>query len=446
MRLHAYSFLWVVLITTDALSQGLTQSADGKSTIPIKGSAVGLDISKTEASFGYNNLDQSIKTKKVRGLYGVELKAKNEEGFGNLFSNGDLVPSGSLTGFAGITFSNAFNSTEVAEEAKRRQLNTALTNYRHDFRIKLQIDFTTHINSICIKFISDPIHRVQTITNLTNILAQLSDLNREIFYDKIKSLTDVDPDIEAAYLNLISYAKEEKEEFLRVGQDMQGDLENLHNLYTKSSYQRFTIFGFGGITAINFKHFIGIDSANLSKSFDNIDDRGGNFGLGINYQWRNLWFGLTYSYVSTNNFSVLKKKDYTLRTTSTVNSQALIEETKITGYSGKYGTLELNNLNFDLVIRLRLDKSFKSTLLINPYIRASIFSRDTNLLPGTTNVGSGFYFLKGKFLGGLYVELPDIDNNLEKAKPTDEQNLRPASKRLTFGIVTKISLASLFGW
>ncbi len=124
----------------------------------------------------------------------------------------------------------------------------------------------------------------------------------------------------------------------------------------------------------------------------------------------------------------------------------LLDEKKITGYSGKYGAVEVNNFNADIVFRLKLDDEDRSHLLINPYMRATLFSRDTSLMVNKTNLGAGFYFMQGKFLGGFYVELPDVNNNAEKMKPTDEQNLRQPLQRLSFGIVTKINLKTIMGW
>lgn len=97
-------------------------------------------------------------------------------------------------------------------------------------------------------------------------------------------------------------------------------------------------------------------------------------------------------------------------------------------------------------------KEFKladtSRLITNLYFRGNLASRDTAYLKNISSFGVGFYFLgkKSKFLGGLYVELPDIKNNIEKAKPESERNIRKPFKKLTFGITTRFSLGSIFGW
>ena len=79
-----------------------------------------------------------------------------------------------------------------------------------------------------------------------------------------------------------------------------------------------------------------------------------------------------------------------------------------------------------------------------PYLQSNLFSRNKLILPNTTNIGCGFYFFKntGKFLGGFYTELADVKNSFEKMKPEEEQNLRTPLKRLSFGIVAKMTIGS----
>ena len=107
----------------------------------------------------------------------------------------------------------------------------------------------------------------------------------------------------------------------------------------------------------------------------------------------------------------------------------------------------MNELNVDLIIDFKL-KGDTSRILVNPYLRASLFSRDTAYIKNYTNLGLGLYFLgrKRKFIGGLYVELPDINNNAEKAKPEDEIHIQPPFKKLSFGIVTKFNISSFFNF
>jgi len=162
-------------------------------------------------------------------------------------------------------------------------------------------------------------------------------------------------------------------------------------------------------------------------------------------QVADYWLGVTYSYINGDNFPSLRSKDYTLRTTNTAGNQTLIDEQKITAYPGKYSRVETNQLNIDWVAGYRLADT--SRLLVNLYLRRSLASRDTGLLKNYTNIGAGFYFVNKKrnFLGGLYVELPDVNNNFEKGKPVDDLNIKSPFQKLLFGIVAKFSLSSVLG-
>ena len=83
-------------------------------------------------------------------------------------------------------------------------------------------------------------------------------------------------------------------------------------------------------------------------------------------------------------------------------------------------------------------------MLLNPYLHSKIGSSNKDLIPNTTDIGIGLYVFnsKSKILGGFYIELPDISNNIEKNKTITDQNIRPALQKLSFGIVTRFNLQS----
>ena len=215
-----------------------------------------------------------------------------------------------------------------------------------------------------------------------------------------------------------------------------------------TNYYRITVFAFGNINASAFKHFEKLDTSDFAKSFRDVNFMGGSFGLGVNAEWKIFRIGITYSYELTNNFPTLKSTDYVVTSVFSNQNQKLSSEDKLTAYSGEYGEVEINELNLDLIINVALNKERSNYVLINPYLHGTLFSRNTALLPNITSVGTGFYFFRkdSKFLGGLYVELPDVNNTMEKRKPVEKQNLRPANKRLTFGLSAKMSLSAIRFW
>ena len=210
----------------------------------------------------------------------------------------------------------------------------------------------------------------------------------------------------------------------------------IHN----QKYTQFYPFIMGGVNADEFKLYKGLNSVTLKESFKKESFRGGEFGVGFNFNSGIFMLGTTYKYKETNNFSKLTKKEYTLRNVDTLSTQSLISEEKITAYSGDYTERIVNQLDIDLVFNVKLDSN---SLLINPYLKNEI-TRNKDLIPSTYDVGIGFYFFKpdNKFFAGLYIELNDVENRVEKSKPLDEQSIRTPLKRLNFGITTKFSLDS----
>jgi hypothetical protein len=436
--------LVMTLITKTGSSQGVTQSAEGTSTVVLEGSAISLDPGKTDLTFGWNNLNNTIVTKNSGLLIGTNIKVKNAEGIGNLFSKGELVPQGSGTFYIGGYCSNALNKMDDAYKSERKELL--------DIAVKLFKDsLDSEINDIALGFINDLTKRNAAVDAVKKEYKNTSD-DEKLFFAIRFSPNDLDTETRLFRTKLkermIELKKNVEIPYRKVSKERSLQLAKIN--LSRKGYYKFTYYIFGGIDALDFKRFKGIDSSNLQNSFEDVYFRGGHFGVGVNIEYWRFRIGLTYSYVSTHNFSSLTATEYTLQTSTTISGQTLQSKDVVTAYSGgKYdGDLEKNDFNLDIIYSCKLDKKGENHILINPYIRASLFSRDTSLLIDKTNVGVGGYFFKdsGKFLGGLYIELPDVNNNIEKKKPVDKQNLRPPLKRLSFGINVKFSLKAIFGW
>ncbi|MET0637351.1 MAG: hypothetical protein ABWZ25_15075 [Chitinophagaceae bacterium] len=448
------NFLVICLtcITTAVSGQFMTQSADGKGSIPLplsKDAALSVDIGKTDVVLGLNNYQRVYDSLKPVGFYGVNLSGKNREGLADLFSSGDIVPEGNLLLIGGFSVTN---NTKISN---RYQEYLAIANAIGDSLNQLLL---TPCNDSIFPLIdnrsiliSNPAKR--SATNLA-LKEKIKDQTLTNALPLIDSFGTGDPDLKTFMDSVRTDARLVETRFNNRYSEMrtrQLNAFNLANATAKKTFWpwRLTLFGMGGIQAREFKRFLGVSPTNLSDSFQDTIFRGGNAGLGLNLQVRDYWLGVTYSYVKTDNFSTLSSKKYTLHRSDTVGSQILIQDKELTAFPGKYSRVEVNELNIDLVIDLRLNKKSDSArLLLNPYLRATLFSRDTSFLRNSTDLGMGFYFLgkKRKFIGGFYVELSDVNNNQEKAKPADEMNIRPPFRKLSFGIVTKFNLTSIFNF
>ncbi len=444
-------FLILILISSgySSYSQYLTQSAEGKSSIPLplNGLGVSIDIGKSEVALGLNNYSRVLKDS-AKFLLGLNLSAKNTEGLANLFSSGDIVPQGDFLGFAGFSVSN---NNQLLSNYKnsdfyrfRMKTEEAQANLFKDLKQKTVQAITEA--SLFIKKSAERRKTVKEMTDKVNSILEIISLRLYIKeYKKDDSLLKrFKEDLEKRFLKADMYYTDEfnktrTEETSPTAPDFKGFMRTQFPV-------RLTTFLQGGINARGFTRFLKLSTPDFSKSFQDTLYRGGIFGIGFNLQVRNYWLGITYSYLKGDNFANLKSKTYTLRTTDTAANQTLLREKQITAYSGKYSRVVTNQLNIDLVGEFNLSDTSK--LLANLYLRGSLHSRDTSYLKNYTNIGAGLYFInkKGKFLGGLYVELPDINNNFEKAKPEEEINIRPPLRKLSIGIVTKFNLSSIFGW
>lgn len=444
MRKYQLIILACLLASQSLLAQGLTQNAEGQSSILFKGNSLSFDIGKTEIAFGMNNLDQipSTKTKKANNYFikGLSIKAGSEEGIGNLFSNGDLVPNSSLRVFAGLSFSNLVdeNHNNRLDEIKKEK-----EKYQSKFEMNL-IDTLLAIVEDETVIVIDSNIKKRVITELNEHI-KIRIKSTKDFRTFLSKYVTNDATTALALREIIKRVKELEKEYETSKEKYDSLIELESKRSIENPYWKLLLFGYGGINAMSFKRFDSISITNPAGSFIDEDQRGGHFGIGFNYQRGRFKFGVIYDYFSTNNFNYLTKKEYTLRQTTTAGSQSLIQEKKVTAYAGKFGKVEINRLNIDVAVAFKIDKEANNYLLVNPYLRGNFYSRDTSLIPNTFNIGTGFYLFKksGKFLGGIYVELPDVDNTIEKKKKPEDQNIRPAMKRLTLGIVAKMSLKSI---
>jgi len=436
-----------------AAAQYVTQSAEGKGTVilPLAGTSVGFDIGKTEISVGANNYTMATQSNNSRPFHnwfiGANLAVKNSAGTGNLFKNGEIIPEGNFLGFLGFSVNNNQKIVDNWNSSGKTEMQKTQATIKKDLLTAYRNDIVAMIEKAGDE-INDPTLRSNTVTDLKQKITGTPDgrtLNTEIkailatktvaLKDFVLEFSDLLIPRKAVYTKALAETDATKK------------VEAYFKDFAKTqTVWRVTPFLFGGIEARNFSLYKGLSSTSLPSSFIDTLYRGGQFGVGVNLQVNTFWLGVTYAYVDGDNFSGLNSKEYTLRTTDNLNNQSLIAEKKITGYSGAYSKVKRNELNIDLMKEFNFSDT--SRIITDLYYRGSLFSRKTDYLKDYSNLGLGIYFLgaKAKFLGGLYVEVPDLNNNIEKAKPALEQNIRGPFKRLTFGVVTKFAIASVFGF
>lgn len=385
-------FVIAGMFALPAYSQSITESKDGTNSILLNGTAITLKITDPTLRLDLQR-EKLFKNSRNNGyLFGISAEGSNQSGIAGVFNEGELVPGGKITGLAGFTFSN-----NIIKKPQQR---------REEIRAK----------ELSIR---------KRIEELTSIKQGISSDGANAIDAEIKAIVE-----------------NELMPVLKAGQEQADTI-------SKISYYKISLFGFGGVAAKTFRHFIQYDQTNLLASFRNENFRGGNIGLGVNAQYRNWQFGATLAHISDDNQAYLLPRTYTWEKTTTVGTQTLKETRTITAYAGEYAKVKYLSFNTDVVANISLDhvktaEQPRNYMLINPYAHFTLNSDNKDLLPNTTNVGLGLYVFnsKSKLLGGLYVELPDVDDKIEKSKVAADRSIRPALQKLSFGIVTRFNFQS----
>ena len=420
-----------MVVLSVSAQNGLTMSSTGVSSLLFRGNTLGVNVTDANIEFGVNNLARTIAQKHMP-FFGLGARAGNASGKGNVFSAGDFVPGATAEGYVGFTLSNA-QAPWVSITRVQIPTREAAKDYYATMKAAAQATIT---DAALIGFRDSVVMAIDPTVPAVNVPDAIKKLVKEP--NKDKKLKHYE-ELVGVHQPLYGVLVKREAELTRA-------VIYSEATYKKSGpYRQVWFFAFGGIDGNQFKLVTNYDTTNVANSFSKQNYRGGYVGFGVNAQCGHWTAGLTGQYRQTNNLQDLTKVEYVIRTTRTTGNTSLIQEEKGTAYSGTYGLVEVNQVNFDLAYSLRLDSLTRSYVLISPYGRFNIGSRNTDLLKNTWNLGLGTYFVekKGKFIGGLYVELPDVGNAIEKAKPEAEQNLLPPEQRITFGIIAKVQLGSI---
>lgn len=413
------------------IAQVLNNSKSGESALIYPGGAVSFDLNTTTLGFGYNYYgDSSAFRSGFMG--GFNVQAKNNESISNLFNRGDFTPEGK--GKIILGYSWVWGTSKAGKESERLVNELRTSDSLFIFQLKKNADSILNIT------IPD---RPKYLTAKNEIVDKINKVSYKSLYKIMDLLSLKEPSISSALTEIKIFIQEQLKEHENVMQEKNKAVTEIHNSIANSnnwSY-RLSLFAEGGVGALEFKRYAFADSANYSNNFKDQSFRGGDSKIGLNLQiGGTLLLGIAGGYKKTNNFELLTGKEYVIRNSASNATQQQITEKKITAYTGTYGMYDQTYLLFDVVYFRKLDS--KTIVALNPYFKTR-FSSDKTVYPDVKDIGLNAFFFKrnGKFSGGVYVELSDIDNNLEKMK--DEPNLRKPENRLDFGIVVKFNIGSL---
>jgi hypothetical protein len=218
--------------------------------------------------------------------------------------------------------------------------------------------------------------------------------------------------------------------------------DGINNLITED-YWKFSVYGHLGLHSTKFNIYKGWDSVNIDNSFAKETFRGSNGGFGLNLNLKSRWlFGFRFTYEETNNLNTLASTEYKVTKNHTSTSATGSSQIAMTAYPNKYTRAYLNRYDFDIIRFFALEKN--SIMITDLYFRIKESTNQSKMVSQKdVGVSASFFKEKGNFIGGIYLELPDIEQNIEKRKPEDEQKLEDWYKRISFGVYAKFSFSSI---
>ncbi len=421
-----------------------TKTGKDESSVVLNTTNVGFDPGKASLTFKTNNLSLR-KTNPNSILWGITAEGKNNEGISSIFSSSEIVPSSKITLLLGFSTSNAdklsnvyLNNLQVEKQrftslstGFKQSIDTAIYNYINDLDTGSADSIAKRVLGTAYSTVKKKPLKIYTrLKKAFKILSQDVSQTAETRYhatEIYKTYFEDNPE----WKEYKGLQKVIKEGIDNMGKDI-------------DKYKRTTFYLHHGNAATKFNVFKGWDSVDLTNSFEKITFRGSSGGFGINRNYGSKWIiGFRYTYEEANNLEDLETSEYKVTQTNTTASATGATELKKTAYPNTFRKVFIDNLDFDI---MRFFPSGKESIIIaNLYIRDNISSNE-EIVVNHTDIGiSGSLFngKKGKFIGGVYLEVPDVGQNRERRKPADVKDLDPFYQRLNFGVFTKFSFSKL---
>lgn len=417
-----------LLITSAPRGQALSESADGKGAIVIPGAFVGINLTKTEAFFDYHNFHDAARTNGL--IYGLSVFGKAEEGVAGLFDDGEVSPGAGGSATLGYTFAN--RDRQLDEATARRQAAGQEEN-------RLRVAYAGYVQSLpSVVVASGPVRdSLQSIAD-AHVAEDRGDpdaLARRLTRFAARDEATRRGAVEAFLARLatppagvdIARARQLRQEVDQLN-------TRIRALGDSSLFQAGWIYAQAGLSGSQFQRYQKADVEDLGDQFEEVDFTAPFARLGANYQFEGRWlFGGAVGVRRGNTFGSLKKRQFTLTTTTASPPQTLVQQRAITAYVGEYETFTQATLDVDVVQFVPLGQ--KSVLAWTlPYIRLGL-PLGAEVAEESLDIGTAFNFYTsgGKFIGGAYAQLRDLLSEHDEG----EEGLR---HRLQVGLVARISL------
>lgn len=430
--------------------QILVQDATESSSVRFQGNTINFDVLQARTSFTLNHFQES----QYLNFWGVQASASAKNGLAKIIDSGKVVPEGVLD----INFGRRWSGTNANEfRAKIKKMEglaklNGLANKKFAKELDSFIDSLANRTFIGKEDLLKEIVSIKSTKGELELAEAIEKLGKQSKFSSMeteikKFANEIGMKIAHHYTsrNLIELEIEEKQKEIAIP-------KTLHH---------YLIYAIIGAKASKFIYEENPASPDFDQRF--IEKKPESLKLGIGFNWKQggkRIFGANLTWQRTDNFRLLDDNEYTRTSTTTTETKKTattgdsvytvvkndkIEGKKIiVGYSGdiRYGTFDQVSVNLDYTRFYSGVAGDKSVFLVNYYLRQQ-FSSDHLVYPNVTTAGIGGFFFKsqGKFIGGLYIELNDIFNNIENMKQNPEAG--SLYNKVSLGIVTKFSIGSL---
>lgn len=460
----------IVIAISAILHAQNIEAGEGESSIMNRKSEISLDLGDEEIELNITNYQKTV-GKNAGFIFNGGLRGSNEKGRLSLFNNGYVNPKTT----AGITIGGFFTNRnkllkEINSDSLRKAFKDSLLDELEKHKSHLTMYHSVIMRNIENTYTSDTANRYyknfikEMVTfNPVNKIKGLSyDYYNEYFklitsqsaksvdgytksiwnVDYLQALKQVCKDSIKAFneLNARHHALNSNIDIVMI----RGDFKLIDSVRNKTVSEkelwRVNVFATGGINSVKFKHFTALDSNNFENSFSKINQRGGFIGGGFNFEYGPYFvFGGRMDYIETTNFGSLDKTDFSYSTEFPSGMSTTAKTTEqITAYSGEFMQLFMRRISLDLIAKIHpSDNNYN--FYPGLYFRYQEYNKPgSEKNPPTTDIGGSLSVQdkKGKFVGGLYLELTDINDHVEKLKETPQ--LRPTIQKFSFGLYTKL--------
>lgn len=188
-----------------------------------------------------------------------------------------------------------------------------------------------------------------------------------------------------------------------------------------------------------FRRYDTTVTGNLKNRYPKEKFRGSGIDIGINYTVApSFTFGASIGVEKTNTIDSLEDRESIVRTTTIVGNQTIIDDKKFTVKDGTYVRYTRMNIRTDILYYGAMKDTEYRFIWNILYTRWFNALSENDIVNNVVNLGTSisFYKDKGNLVGGLYLQLSDVGNNV-----SDEPDLL---RHFDLGFVFKVAFASIF--